>query len=89
MIDYVIIGGSAAGVSCAEVLRKHDKKSNITLISDEKFPLYSRCLLTYLMAGSIDENNLYFKDKSFYKDNNIKTFLGKRAISIDAKKKSI
>jgi NAD(P)H-nitrite reductase large subunit len=88
-MDYVIIGGSAAGVSCAEVLRKHDKKSNIILISDEKFPLYSRCLLTYLMAGSIDENNLYFKDKSFYKDNNIKTFLGKRAISIDAKKKSI
>ncbi|GAF83605.1 unnamed protein product [marine sediment metagenome] len=89
MMDYVIIGGSAAGVSCAEVLRKHDKKSNITLISDEEFSLYSRCLLTYLMAGSIDEANLYFKDKSFYKDNNIKTFLGKKAASIDAKKKNV
>ena len=89
MMDYVIIGGSAAGVSCAEVLRKHDKESNITLISDEKFSLYSRCLLTYLMAGSIDEANLYFKDKSFYKDNNIRTFLGKKAVSIDAKKKSV
>ena len=88
-MKYAIIGGSAAGISCAEILRKHDKAAEITLISDERFSLYSRCLLTYLIAGSIEENNLYFKDKSFYEDDNIKIFLGKRAVSIDAKKKTI
>lgn len=88
-MNYVIVGGSAAGVSCAEILRKHDKKADITLISDEAFALYSRCLLTYLIAGTIDEPKLYFKDKNFYKENNIKTYLGKRAVSIDAKKKSL
>ncbi len=88
-MNYVIIGGSAAGVTCAETLRKHDKKANITLISDEIFPLYSRCLLTYLIAGSIDESKLYFKDKNFYKDNNIKTYLGKKVVSIDTNKKSV
>jgi len=88
-MNYVIVGGSAAGVSCAETLRKHDKKADITLISDEAFALYSRCLLTYLIAGTIDESKLYFKDKNFYKENNIKTYLGKRVVSIDVKKKSV
>ena len=88
-MDYVIVGGSAAGVTCAEILRKHDKKSNITVISDEIFPLYSRCLLTYLLAGSIGEDKLYFKDKNFYKDNNIKFYLCKRAVSIDRKQKKV
>ena len=88
-MNYVIVGGSAGGVSCAETLRKHDKKADITLISDEAFALYSRCLLTYLIAGTIDESKLYFKDKNFYKENNIKTYLGKRVVSIDVKKKSV
>ncbi len=88
-VKYVIIGGSAAGVTAAETLREHDKKSSITLISDEEFPLYSRCLLTYLIAGSIDESKLYFKSENFYKDNNIKTYLGKKAVSVDTKKKAV
>ncbi|UCB57751.1 MAG: NAD(P)/FAD-dependent oxidoreductase [Candidatus Omnitrophota bacterium] len=88
-MKYLIIGGSAAGVACAETLRKHDKSSEIAVISDEVFPLYSRCLLTYLLAGSIDESKLYFKDKTFYEDNNIKFYLCKKAVSIDRKEKSI
>ncbi len=84
---YIIIGGSAAGVTCAETLRKHDNKAEITLISEEEFPLYSRCLLTYLIAGSIGEDKLCFKDKDFYKISKIKTYLGRKAVSIDAKKK--
>ncbi|MEE9500083.1 MAG: FAD-dependent oxidoreductase, partial [Candidatus Omnitrophota bacterium] len=88
-MNYVIIGGSAAGVTACETIRKHDKKSSITLISDEALALYSRCLLTYLIAGTIDGDKLYFKDKNFYKDNNIKTYLGKKAVSIDRKKRRV
>lgn len=88
-MKYVIIGGSAAGVNAAEILRKHDKEAEITLISDESFPLYSRCLLTYLIAGSIDEGKLYFKDEDFYKAHQIKAYLGKRAVSIDAQKREV
>ena len=88
-MKHVIIGGSAAGVSAAETIRKHDKEADITVISDEAFPLYSRCLLTYLIAGAIDESKLCFKDKNFYKDNKIKICLGQKAISLDRKKKKV
>lgn len=88
-MNYVIIGGSAAGVSAAETLRGHDKKAGIAVVSDEAFPLYSRCLLTYLIAGSIGEEKLYFKPKEFYKEKNIKTYLGKRAASVQPAEKTV
>jgi NAD(P)H-nitrite reductase large subunit len=89
-MKYVIIGGSAAGISAAETIRRNDKKSHVTVVSDEAFPLYSRCLLTYLIAGSIDESKLYFKPRNFYEEKNIDAYLGKKAVSIDrAKKKAV
>jgi len=88
-MKYVIIGGSAAGISCIEAIREKDKKSIIMLISDEEFPLYSRCLLTYLLAGTIKENGLLFKEKDFYEKNNVEAIHGVMAKSIDVKKKSV
>ena len=75
-MDYLIIGGSAAGINAAEAIRSKDKKGKITLVSQEEFPLYSRCLLPYYLAGSIDQERLKFKPKTFFKDNNIEAILG-------------
>ena len=86
---YCIIGGSAAGIGGCEGIRRHDKKGDITLISDEKFPLYSRCLLSYLLAGSIGEDKLKFKEEDFFEKNKIDTVLGARAEKIDAKKREL
>lgn len=36
-MDYLIIGGSAAGISGIEGIRETDKAGKITLISDEDF----------------------------------------------------
>ncbi len=88
-MKYVIIGASAAGISAAEAIRKSDKKADIVVVSDEAFPLYSRCLLTYLIAGAITEEELYFKNKDFYEANNIRTYLGKKALSLNAEKKIV
>ncbi len=88
-MHYVIIGGSAAGISCIEGIREIDKKSGITLISDEEFPLYSRCLLSYLLAGVIKEGNLLFKEKGFFEKNKVDALLGVRAQQIDLKNKCV
>lgn len=88
-MHYVIIGGSAAGISCVEAIREIDKRSKITLIGDEKFPLYSRCLLSYLLAGTINRGNLYFKKRDFFEKNNVEAILGVRAEKIDLKSKGV
>jgi len=88
-VRYVIIGGSAAGINCCEVIRDIDKKGSITLISEEKTSLYSRCLLTYLIGGKINKERLLFKDKDFYKTRNIETLHGIRAVSINTETKEV
>ncbi len=88
-MKYLIIGGSAAGVSAIEPIREIDKESEITLISDEKTPLYSRCLLTYLLAGDIDEDKLRFKTSDFYEKNNVNAVHGAKATKIDARAKKV
>lgn len=88
-MHYAIIGGSAAGVNAVEGVRSIDKKSKITLISDEDYLLYSRCLLSYFVAGKLPEEKLKFKPADFYKANSVEAKLGVRAEKLDLKNKKI
>ena len=89
MSEYVIIGGSAAGISSCEAIRENDKKGKITLISDEKLALYSRCLLTYYIAGKIGREKILFKNNDFYSTHAVDAMHGVKAASIDVKKKIV
>ena len=86
---YVIIGSSAAGISAVEAIRTKDKGSKIIVISDEKKPLYSRCLISYLLAGTIDEKKIWYRKDNFFKNNKAEPLLGVKATGIDIKKKEI
>ncbi|MCX5692792.1 MAG: FAD-dependent oxidoreductase [Candidatus Omnitrophica bacterium] len=88
-MQYVIIGSSAAGINAIEAIRTKDKTSKIIIISDEKNPLYSRCLISYLLAGTIDGKKIWYKPDSFFKDNKVEALLGIKAEKINIKKKEI
>jgi len=88
-MQYVIIGCSAAGISAIEAIRSKDKKAKITVISDEKRPLYSRCLISYLLAGTIDEGKIWYRPDSFLKENKVDAILGVKAEKIDIDKKEV
>lgn len=88
-MSYVIIGNSAAGLSAIETIRKFDTSSTLTLICDETGPAYSRVLTPYFIAGDISEEGLYLNDKRYYKNYNIKTILGNKAVSINVEKKKV
>lgn len=88
-MQYVIIGSSAAGINAVEAIRTKDKDSKITVITDEKNPLYSRCLISYLLAGTIDEKKIWYRKDSFFKTNKANAILGVKAREIDIKKKEI
>ncbi|MGN0547852.1 MAG: NAD(P)/FAD-dependent oxidoreductase, partial [Acutalibacteraceae bacterium] len=46
-MKYVIIGNSAAAAGAVEGIRGIDKSSPITIISKEKYHIYSRPLISY------------------------------------------
>lgn len=86
---FVIIGNSAAGLACIEAIREEDKASEIINISKEPHRPYSRCLLTYYLAGSIQKDRLWIRPETYYKDFNVKPLLGTEVTSIDEKKRSL
>jgi len=49
----VIIGAHAAGVDAASAARKTDRTAEITLMTEEKSPGYSRCGLPFVIGGHI------------------------------------
>lgn len=87
--DYVIVGNSAAAAGCIEGIREHDKKGSIAVISDEKYHIYSRPLISYLLKGDVSESRMQYRPADFYKVNGVETLLGKRAVSVDSKTKVV
>lgn len=88
-MKYVIIGASAAGAQAGEELRRIDKDASITVISSEKHIPYSRCLISRFVDGRLKKDNLYFKTKSFFDNNNIEGVLGVEITKIDRTAKKV
>jgi NAD(P)H-nitrite reductase large subunit len=88
-LHYVIIGNGGAGVSALQAIRDIDKKSDITIISREKYPAYSPCSLPNLIAGEIDKPTIFRFDKQFYNRLNTKFMKNSETVNISSKNKEI
>ena len=86
MKHIVIIGNCAAGIAAAEAIRKRDRDSKLTIISDENYSAYYRCIIPNLLADDIKEKGIFYRDEAFYKENKIDLLLNKKAIEIRDKK---
>ncbi|HBU28222.1 TPA: hypothetical protein DEB00_03870 [Candidatus Uhrbacteria bacterium] len=71
MTHYLIIGGGIAGTTAAEQLRKLDSTSEITILSNENHPLYSRVLLPHYITGKTPRERVFLKKPEWYLDQNI------------------
>ncbi|PUB73732.1 MAG: hypothetical protein DBP03_12275 [gamma proteobacterium symbiont of Ctena orbiculata] len=60
-MQHVIIGAGPAGVVAAESIRKFDKSSTVTLVSNEAERPYSRLAIPRLLQGKIAEKDTYLR----------------------------
>lgn len=58
-MKYVIIGAGPAGLNAAATLRHVDPGGVVTMLSGEGTPPYAKMVLPYLLAGVMEEKNLY------------------------------
>jgi nitrite reductase (NADH) large subunit len=86
---YIIIGGSAAGISAVEAIRSIDRTSPIELFSSEGTPFYSRVLLSYYIAGAITKEELHFRPLEFFSENGVTAHLGQRVERVLPESKSV
>ena len=81
MTRYLIIGNSAGGIGAAEAIREVDRERQITIVSDEPYPGYSRPLISKYLTRERTLETMLFRPVDFYSRNNITSILGKRVKS--------
>ncbi|MCK4245190.1 MAG: FAD-dependent oxidoreductase, partial [Candidatus Omnitrophica bacterium] len=76
-------------MNAVEAIRGKDQKGKITVISDENYPAYCRCLISNYLAGTRKEKDLLLKEKNFYQDNSIELILNKKVESVKPENKRV
>ncbi|HYT36215.1 MAG TPA: FAD-dependent oxidoreductase [Ktedonobacteraceae bacterium] len=86
--SYVVVGNGIAGITAVETLRAEDDSADIAVIADNPLPVYNRPLLKDFLAGSVSEDKLWMRPKSFYQDQQVHFFTG-RVIDIEVDQHTI
>ena len=89
MKRYVIIGNGCAAVGCIEGIRSLDQTGEITVISRERHPVYSRPLISYYLEGKTDLTRMKYRGDSFYADNGCRVLYGVSAEKLDPQGKTV
>jgi nitrite reductase (NADH) large subunit len=84
---YVVIGNSTAAVGGVEGIRRLDGETPIVLVSREPHHTYSRPLISYLLAGEVDEERMYYRPRDFYHLNGVDARLGVEAVGLDVERR--
>ena len=83
-VDFLIIGGSAAGTTAAEVFRSAKPAASITIVTDENYEEYSRILLSNYIRGEVTREKLFLKQASWYLEKEIELVKNTKATSLDS-----
>lgn len=84
-VDYLIIGGSAAGTTAAEVIRGLLPDSIIKIITDENHEQYSRVLIPHYVRHKVTREQIFLKRPQWYGDKKIELVKGVGAEKLDWK----
>lgn len=84
----MIIGASAAGLSCAKTLRRLDNNGEIVVISKDDM-VYSRCMLHYFISDDRPLDKMRFVEEDFFDKNKIKWIRNTTVMEIRPFNKSV
>lgn len=81
----VVVGNGMAGMRAVEevLARGGAEQFEITIFGDEPYGNYNRILLSNVLSGSQDPDEIYLNPKSWYVENKIKLHAGARVTHID------
>jgi NADPH-dependent 2,4-dienoyl-CoA reductase/sulfur reductase-like enzyme len=84
--NYLIVGAGLAGAAAIEGIREQDRNGFITMIGAENHLPYNRPPLSKkLWFGRTEVKDLFVHDQTFYDQNGVSFFPGRRVVSLDAK----
>ena len=88
--SVLIVGGGAAGLAAADMLRREGYEGTVTLISADASPPCDRPNLSKdYLAGTAQEDWIPLRSAAYYEKNRIDLVLDSRVASIDVKTKRV
>jgi len=89
MTKYVIVGGSVGGIGAVEAIREVDPVGELTVISEEPFPQYSRPMISEYVSREATLETMKYRGDQFWKNNNVQALIGRKAVNIDFTQKHV
>jgi len=87
--NYLIIGSGPAGITAAEHIRNLDNAGEITVISEERVPMFYRPRIPEYAVGRVEIEELMVRKMDFYSQRNIRLQLGIKAVALDRARKTV
>ena len=87
----VVIGNGMAGARLVEdiLTRGGADKFNIVMFGDEPYGNYNRILLSGVLSGTHDPQDIFINSLAWYEENEIKLHVGVRVTQIDRNSKTV
>jgi len=89
MEKLVMIGNGMAGVACLENILKFPNKFDVTVFGDETHPNYNRIMLSSVLAGEREADDITINGLDWYQKNGVGLRLGVRITKIDREKRVV
>jgi apoptosis-inducing factor 3 len=88
--SVVIIGGGAAGLAAADMLRREGYDGTLTMINADESAPYDRPNLSKdFLAGTASDDWIPLRSPNFYTDSRIELVLGTRVTALDLQQKRV
>src|SRR5881628_298725 len=83
MESLVVVGNGMAGVACVEQILRHSPDLEITIFGEETHVNYNRIMLSSVLAGEKNADEITLNGLEWYQENKINLRLGVRIVDID------
>src|SRR5262245_29892763 len=85
----VVVGNGMAGVACVEQILRHRPHFDITIFGEETHVNYNRILLSSVLAGERNADEITLNEWDWYRANNIDLRVGTHIVEIDLPRKLV
>ncbi len=80
----VVVGNGMAGMACVDEILKRKADFKITVFSEEPYFNYNRILLSSVLAGEKNIEEIYINTEEWYRKNDITLHLGEKVSGVDS-----
>jgi len=81
--QYLIVGGSAAGMAAAHTIRSHDPMASVTVLTDETDKPYFRPMIPFVISGKKKSQDMAMEGFGPYTGKDILVKTNSRVVSVD------